>query len=476
MRNRLILTGLLLLVFAATVVATTVQGLNWPQYAGDYQHLSAAGPDAYDADSDDFSSHLPLVLIDTGGRPVTETEKQLVTVSVIDRKDGFNHVSDKPKLTTAALILISGDDASLYPKKQYSLSFLESLGSTTPVEHKVMGMSRGTDWLLDAAYLDKSLMRNYLAYNLAGEIMPWSPSLRYCEVLIDGEYAGVYLFTETVAVSKNRVNVTRATDSLGKTGFLLQRGLFKKTDTIIATYGDYHFSTTNDLEIEYPTAENLSATVIAYIVDTIDDLEEALYAEDEDTGRAYAKSVDLSSFVDYFIFNELLMNRDAGNLSTYTYRDPKTKLMMGPVWDMALCLDNDVIAAAFDRLYLTSANWYDRIAMDRVFVETVVWRYQKLREELFSEERLLAMVDEIAAWLAPAAQRNFARWPDILGADTQQPGADGADRNTHTYQQAVDQLKQAILLRGRYLDEHLEADLRDYMNSSPHATVAGGGI
>jgi len=66
--------------------------------------------------------------------------------------------------------------------------------------HGLLGLPANSEyWLLGGMY-DKSLIRNYLGYTLAAEIMDNAPKIRFCEVLLQTEerqlYQGVYLLIE----------------------------------------------------------------------------------------------------------------------------------------------------------------------------------------------------------------------------------------------------------------------------------------
>ena len=468
MRNKLISILLVLLALAAAVVATTAGTLIWPKYTRAYQHEEAAGPEAEDADSGVFSSHLPLVLIETGGVEITENEKKPVSVAVVDNEGGHNHPADAPAMETAALINIRGTTSAIFPKKQYRLTFVAGLDSTEKVRRGVMGMPAESDWILNAPYLDKTLMRNYMVYNLAGEIMAWSPNVRFCELFLDGEYEGLYLMIEAIAVGDHRVNVARNTASSAETGYLLLQERDGYTKTPLKDYCALNRLTYYGIGVEYPGAVSLTDAQKAYILGSINSFEEKLYSLGEPgVGRAYADEINLESFVDYYIINEFTLNRDAGLYSTYCYRDPRGKLTMGPVWDFNNCFDNHFDPTPTDRLVVAGNNWFLQLTQDRVFVDTVLWRYGELRKTVLADDRLLRMIDEITAYLGPAIGRNNRRWPEMYTTGQLWPAEDGTDRDLYSYEEAIGQLKSSIVARGRFLDENLAGLLR---NPAPTAT------
>lgn len=182
-----------------------------------HQHLTARGPDAgCNCGGTELCTHLPLVIIDTGGQTIPgevtgetdaygETINTLaedgrdvmdVQLSIIDNQNQNNHPSDVAAVTTISEIRIRGHASRLFEKAPYRLNFVDENGEDRDLE--VMGMSAHSDWVLYGPYMDKSLVRNYLWYNIAGEIMEWAPNVRYCELILDGEYRGLYLMVETI--------------------------------------------------------------------------------------------------------------------------------------------------------------------------------------------------------------------------------------------------------------------------------------
>ena len=99
---------------------------------------------------------------------------------------------------------------------------------------------------------------------------------------------------------------------------------------------------------------------------------------------------------------------------------------------------------------------------DEYFIERVIRRYRELRESWLNEKYLLRYIDEVEEYLGPAIERNFERWEDSLRNDTLLAPA---ERNVHSHQEAVRQLKDFIRQRGRWMDENIES-LRQYSAES----------
>lgn len=85
----------------------------------------------------------------------------------------------------------------MFDKKGYLLRTTKDDGITNR-DVEMLGMDAHHEWALHGPYLDKTLIRNYMWYNIAGEIMDYAPNARFCEVIINGEYQGLYLMVETI--------------------------------------------------------------------------------------------------------------------------------------------------------------------------------------------------------------------------------------------------------------------------------------
>ena len=235
------------LIGVATAVAALLVACAASALAADnpsrrvHQHLEARQPGQECAcDGSALCTHLPLVLIDTGGKAIpgdpirdenqqeigfttTEDGEEMLNarIAVVDNAEANNHPGDAAALDTAALIRIRGNSSRYFDKKSYLLRFVDGQGAYA--DQAVMGMDAHYEWALYGPYLDKSLLRNYMWYNIAGEIMDYAPNVRFCEVMVDGEYRGLYVMLETITSGKNcRLNLTEPIKGSDKTGFLLR--------------------------------------------------------------------------------------------------------------------------------------------------------------------------------------------------------------------------------------------------------------
>lgn len=348
----------MVLMLLAVFFATAAEGDNTANRV--HQHLTARQPDAgCDCDGSELCTHLPLVLIDTGGieipgEPITDesnheigftsTEQGEVMltakISVISGNDQNHHPSDEPDLESEMLIRIRGNSSRHFDKKSYLIRLIEENGDYRNEE--VMEMPPHYEWALHGPFLDKSLIRNYMWYNITGEFMDYAPNVRFCEVILNGEYQGLYVMTETLTNGEDcRINVSEPIEGTDQTGYLLRLDRGSETPIKnIKTFSNYSYRNMQKFDIKYPRSGDLTPELTAAITQEFSDFEKSLYSYDYDTDDfGYYYDIDVQSFIDYFIINEFTTNYDAGWLSTYLYRDIGGKYKM-VIWDFNSACDN----------------------------------------------------------------------------------------------------------------------------------------
>ena len=442
-----------------------------------HQHLTARQPDAgCDCDESELCTHLPLVLIDTGGQEIPgkvtgqtddfgETINTLaadgrdvidVSFVIVDNQTRNNHPSDEATLTTTAQIRVRGHSSRLFEKSPYQLDFVDENGEAAPAA--VMGMPAHSEWVLYGPYLDKSLVRNYMWYNIAGEVMEWAPNVRYCELILNGEYRGLYLMVETITDGEDcRLNLSTTEQNVKTTGYLLRGDRTTQEDLggqrDIYTYLERMLTLRTDILIKYPGRSSLTQELRQEIELDYAAFEKALYSYDYDTDDyGYWNYIDVDNFVDYFLINEFSLNVDAGRYSTYIYKDLSGKFRLA-VWDFNNACDNfftDPLPP--DQINMVSHTWFFMLCKSEDFVERLLDRYDELRASVLNETYLLNYIDETLAYLGPAVERNNQRWNDAM---TQWEPLTPVERNLHSHEEAVDQLKEWLYERGIWLDENI---------------------
>lgn len=472
--------GLLLVCFLA-ILAIAIQWLpqmftNSPdQWEPPLQELPASPPPVQLKPGDttvtaDFSTHLPLVVFDIGTEEpkldnVWDSQKgyhvevdydpyEKGELWIIDNPDQINRLTDEGTIASNMQITQRGNSSRNYPKKQYAIELLDESGH--PIKRNLLGMGAESDWILNVSWQDPSLLRNYLACTFGKVTSVPTLDGRYCEVVRrrgdSYEYLGVYLLLETVKRDPARVDIPKYRANQSKS-FLLRRDRYNETQYILNTYATLNGLTKEYLGVKYPKKEVLHPNDAKWIEDRISSFEQALFSEDIDTFLTYRNYIEVNSFVDYFLFNELMMNYDAGIHSTYLSTSYTGRLKMGPYWDFDQGLANDPeYVSKLDSTAFHDAPWFRQLLRDPNFVRELEKRYHELRDGPLSDENLSLVIEHTQQYLGSAAQRDWNRWQYELIT----PKKDHVVV-PQTYDEAVVSLCETLFTHAHWLDEHIDS-------------------
>lgn len=368
------------------------------------------------AEYKDFSEGMEVV--DMSVDPWSDGE-----LSVIDTENGENHLTDIPAFTSQLMIKKRGHTSFSFDKPQYFIKFTKD-GEKRNVD--VLGMGESDSWILNGSMADKSMIRNYLSYRIASEIGggAMAPDCRFCEVLFktaDGkyEYQGVYLFQETVSRGKSRVDIDEYKKKNTYTSYIVRRDRFTNFDVMLDTYGRLNGLSQQWIGLKYPSESKLTPETKAYIEADFSRIEQVIYGQDADSFAVYDKYIDMDSFVDYFLINEFFGNYDAGEHSTYMYKNSGERLCIGPVWDFDQAMNNyfgDEMEP--ETLAFQTKPFYERLTKDKRFINCLKERYAVLRRNQLSEEHVFAVMDEAVDYLKSARVREWYRWATDYGDDS----------------------------------------------------------
>lgn len=408
--------------------------------------------------TDEFCTHLPLVTIDVDGQKIPGEERDGSTIQakikVIDNKEGGNHLEDKADVKTLANIRYRGNSSMEFDKKGYLLKLIHEDGSEN--KEKVMGMASHDEWVLHGPFLDKTLLRNYLWYHISGKIMESAPDSRFCELYVDGEYKGLYLMVESpTRGDKSRMQISKYDKGDSFTSYIvrLDKGSKKPLESV-TTFSQYTYNNPMKWDIIYPGKNTITNELNKYISKDITTFEKTLYSYDYASRRyGYKKHIDVDSFVDYYIINEFTQNYDAGNMSTYLYKDVKGKFGLY-VWDFNSANNNYLDEMKIDDFEFQWNTWYYMLMKDEDFTNRIIRRYHYLRNHYLSDEYLLQYIDSIVEYLGDAVNRNFSVWGYTFEEEFGMLSP--SSRNPTSYKQAIKDLKNHIVSRGKFMDEHIE--------------------
>jgi spore coat protein CotH len=407
---------------------------------------------------------LPIVYIDTNNINMNTLERINANMEIMlcdqDEKNFINR--NKFEYTGNILVRIRGKSTLSYPKKQYAIELRNEEGSSENIV-SLFGMPEESDWILHAPYGDKTLIRNVLAFELSNQMGSYASRTEFVEVflsekedlIIEGGYNGLYVFMENIKRDKNRVNVEKleSEDENITGGYILEMEVYQRFRP-----NEYYFRTNRGLEIIriYPREENATEAQEEWIIDYINEFESALYGDNfKDAEEGYRKYIDIDSFIDYIILNELLKNSDIFNASTFMYKDKDGKLRLGPVWDFNASSGNSSIYE--DDPYnkptgfvFLNKRWTERLFLDYDFRIKYVNRWKELRKDILSDDNIIFVIENSVSKLSGSPERNFDRW-EILGKQVWP----NPEPYAETYEEEIENFKNWFLDRTSWIDNNI---------------------
>lgn len=356
--------------------------------------------------------HLPVVRITTEGGAAIVDKKNYVhgTIEVSDEECLY---SDEKVFSATMGIRGRGNSTWSWPKKPWKVK-LDKKAS-------ILGMPADKEWCLLANYSDRTLLRNAVAMRLS-EIcgFSWTPRMRSVEVYLNGGYQGVYTFCEHKKVSSARVDIDVVAEDVTAGEALTGDYYFEIEE---AQDADVCWWTSMSVPMMFSEPENPNPAQTEYAKNLFAEFESVLSGSSfADPVKGYAAYIDVDSFIDYYIVQELTKNVD-GNLrkSSFLTKRRGGRLTMYHLWDFDLTLGN---CGYFDYrvgngpegFYIKDFNsvgekgkgWYYRLFQDPAFVRKVVARWKTLYPEF---QAVVQYIEEQAQILGPAQERNFAVWP-----------------------------------------------------------------
>ena len=473
--------GLIFILMTVTilVVSTTFYMMEMTDFNQRFhQHSEYTQEEMVNLEAYGIKSHLPIIEIDTDGQmiPGNPVKDQVNVYEVTS--DGENSVLADLKLyfhteennkNYNVRVRYRGNSSRYFDKKSYALRLVDENGQEQ--REALLGMETHDEWVLNGPYLDRSLLRNYLAMNLSGEIMPYAPDVRYVELIVGGRYEGIYLLMETITKGDGRVEVKEPSRNSHVTGYILEmdRSNKMKKDYMLNEFLTYTLrSEKKGFEMVYPGQNRYSVDRRHYVEEDFTRIVKSLYEKPlEDSYNGIVELIDVRAFQDYFIINELFRNVDSGYYSTFFYKDVRG-LLTPVVWDFNNSLDNyQESTHSVGGFSLASAVIFDTLLKEPIFVEGLINRYYSLREKVLNEDRIMEYIDNTILYLGSSVERNNTRWNNVydLTNYNEYEYLTPSSRNVESYEEAVLQMKSFLLERGRWMDKHIN-HLRQYSHPS----------
>jgi hypothetical protein len=299
---------------------------------------------------------------------------------------------------------------------------------------------------------------------------------KYCEVVINDQYKGIYLLGEKIKQDNNRVNIAQlkpdenSGDELTG-GYIFVNDYYSASDSWLSNYSPLNRPDGEVYFVYYdPKPDELTSTQKTYLKDFVDSFENVLYGPDfKDKSKGYRAYLDVNSFVDYFLLGEISRNVDAYKKSRFYYKDKDSNgglIHSGPPWDYDWawkditenCIHFNQTDGSGWAYRVNDCNnwpippsWEIRLIQDDAFANQIHDRYFLLRKTILSEKSLYHVIDSVAALLDKAQERHYQKW-DILGINV---GTPEYGEQPQTFSGEIEKFKSWIDRRLTWLDENM---------------------
>ena len=348
-------------------------------------------------------TNIPLIVINTEGKVNFKKKTEKTDCNVIIIENG------KIALKQTGDIRIRGNSSKDLEKKSFQLHLNE--------KENILGMpAKAKKWGLLANHMDKSLIRNLVAFKISSLLgQNYSPACKSVDLILDGSFEGNYIICDKIEKGKNRVELDDLDETMNEYpeitgGYLMEIDGF-------ADQEPYHFNSKKGVKvtIKYPDA---TKNQTAYIKSWFDDIEQNIY-ENQNVDK-----IDLETFSQFFILNEFCADIDSVWSSYYvTKQRNDDKIHFGPAWDFDLSLDND------HRLYPTNSldTWIFNYGLSsgtfRQFISklmscektlnAVQQKWRDITSSTFTKENVFNFIEEQIKYIDESRKLNFKRW-DVL--------------------------------------------------------------
>jgi hypothetical protein len=451
----------------------------------------AMGTAIYIASSLEAKHDLPVLILDAYGGGKPGRDYQDVAFMLMELKNNEASLLQAPTIATRAGFHVRGQSSANFAKTPYRLELRDN--EDKDAKYPLLSMPADGDWVLLSPYPDKALIRNALAYGLGEAIGLKVPRYAFVEVYLNldktpvsaDDYQGVYLLAERLEIDKDRLNIKKLKeDDLTEPnitgGYLMQFNMMAAEAPLVRGNG------WSDLELKDP--DDLQTQQLTWITNYIQKVHNSIHsANPSNPQTGYPAYIDVDSFVNYIIHNELAREADAYMRSTFIYKDRDQKLMAGPLWDYDLAYDCYTSMGGwggwqmstiegwqyqpmFGGMGSTTCDWYYTLMQDASFQSKVGARWQELRRGPLSDAQLTARVAALSTPLTNAAKRNFQKW-NIL--NTANVGGFGT-QTTQTWEEQVEIVKNFLLQRAAWIDTQWQSTATPTYTSGATPTATPG--
>ena len=388
-------------------------------------------------------SNLPILIIETdGGVTIPDEPKVLGTMKIIWHPDGSrNYLSD---LDNPAYLNYDGrigierrgsSSQDLLDKKPYGFTTLHN-DNVTNNNVSLLGMPKENDWVLNSLAFDQTGMRDVLAYERSEMLGQYAPRRVYCEVMINGDYNGLYVLMEKIKIDKDRVNIVKMDQTCNAYpeitgGYIVKADKTTGGDPVawqMEEYGGSWWWPNYTQFIHHdPKPETVTPQQSQYIQQVFLNLANSAFQHNIQARNGIPSIIDIPSFVDFMMIAEYTSNVDVYSLSTFFHKDQKGKLRAGPVWDYNLAFGYDEFGYRsgydvwqFDNGDNMGPKFWKDLFNTELFRCYLARRWNELTQpgQPLNYEVICARIDDLDTLITEAISRDNRRWHQMYSHDT----------------------------------------------------------
>ncbi len=317
--------------------------------------------------------------------------------------------------TNYSKIKIRGASSRRYDKKSYRINLYKK-NYKEEKKFEFLNMGFNDSWILDAAYTDKSKIRNILGSQIWNDINNFKRNngndinlnCKYVEVFINNDYRGLYILKTPVNRSNLKVNKSK----IYNTGVVVKCFNYLKPSFDSEVINNIYTDTYVRYEIKYPNNSKLWRKSWSTILNKTKKFNLSDYSYD-----VIKNSFDIENLADFAILIDLVGNVDAFKNYYLSMNNLDSKVKMIP-WDMDLCfgvkfdMENPIGSVKFNNQKTRYTYFYGRKDCDPKFNKIVATRYKQLRKEVLTDKYFDDKLNEYKILLteAGAEKRDSRRW------------------------------------------------------------------
>ena len=361
------------------------------------------------------SGTLPVMYITTeNNKPITSKEDYLNATYYLDAKGvaGYENIGSATAPLNMEIKGRGNYSWTGFDKKPYRIKLAD--------KQALMGMKKSKHFALLAHADDsndrKGYLRNAVGFELSKLIgMTYTPDSKPLEVVLNGDYIGLYFLTETIRVDKDRVNIVEQEDEETNSenimgGWLVEIDNYDSDPHITIQEGGR-----TTMWITYKTPEVLSYQQEQYLTQQMMLIDNLVYG-DKNSNELW-KYLDMDALAKFYIVQELTDNYESFHGSCYLHKDmgANAKWHFGPVWDFGSSFNRDKSQYMYQG-DVWHNHWIPEICKFPAFME----RVKEIWSEFYANEfdKIYSFIDTHKAQISKAAAKDKERWSQYHGSQS----------------------------------------------------------